>query len=755
MKRTAHTTITPLLRIVAFACCSAVAAFGTAQELEEIVVTAQKKPENLQDIALAVSAMQEEELNETFSGGGDVRALANRVPSLHLESSQGRLGPRLYLRGIGNVDFDLNASQPVSFVYDDVVLETVTAKSFPLFDLNRLEVLKGPQGTLFGRNTTAGILKVHSNAPSSTEEFIFKSSFGSREHRSLELILNGPLNENVNSRLSLFLNGQSNWIDNHAPGFEAEKALGAFEDHAVRLQFDWRRSEDTRIHVNLHARDLRNGTASIFHGNAIKQGTSDFVDGFKRSETYYDAVFHHTQNASQIGGILRIEHAFPSFTLVSISGYHAVLDSFSRGDLDGGYGSVFAQVLPSGREPGIPFDAQTADGLTEHSQFTQEIRLETSTGARDWRIGLYLFDDVAEVETFNFITIVQPNPVNGHVIQRQESRAWALFGTTDIYSKQDFSIAAGLRYSSDDKDFVVERFQSPLSALGVGPIGPLTASPSSGVLTWDLNALYAITPYSNLYARVAKGHRAPSIQGRLLFQDNVTVADAETSYSYEVGFKNMAVDSRLRLNGSAFIYQVKDFQLTKIGGTTNASELVNVDTLLGNGLELSVDFLLSASWMFTSRLSLNNSEIQHSGLSVAGCGAASLLYGCTVTDPPVGNGEYSIDGNRLYNSPKWIAFTALRYSRPLQNGSLEVSTDWAYRSEISFFTYENKEFNDEYALEGGVRVSYVTANGKHRIAFYGRNILDDVSTTGGIDFNNLTAIVNAPRTWGLAYELNL
>ena len=142
---------------------------ASTASLGEIIVTAQRRSENIQDVPISVSALQGERLSAMFDGGGDIQVLAARVPSLYAESSNGRLAPRFYIRGLGNSDFDLAASQPVSIIVDEVVLENVILKSFPLFDLERVEVLRGPQGTLFGRNTPAGIVKFDTKKP--TQEF--------------------------------------------------------------------------------------------------------------------------------------------------------------------------------------------------------------------------------------------------------------------------------------------------------------------------------------------------------------------------------------------------------------------------------------------------------------------------------------------------------------------------------------------------------------------------------------------------------
>ena len=152
-----------------------------SEGVADIVVTAQRRSENLQDIPLSVATINDETLAAINSGGADIRGLSGRVPSLNIESSFGRTFPRFYIRGLGNTDFDLNASQPVSLVYDDVVLENPILKGFPAFDVDRVEVLRGPQGTLFGRNTPAGIVKFDTVKPGKGRNYA-RISYGTYSH---------------------------------------------------------------------------------------------------------------------------------------------------------------------------------------------------------------------------------------------------------------------------------------------------------------------------------------------------------------------------------------------------------------------------------------------------------------------------------------------------------------------------------------------------------------------------------------------
>ena len=145
----------------------------------------------LSSVPASVSAISGETINDFFGSGENIRALAGRVPSLQVESSNGRQSPRFYIRGLGNTDFDVNANQPVSLILDDIALENSVLKSLPLFDVARVEVLKGPQGTLFGRNTPAGVVKVDSVRPSHETEGYISAGYGSRETANVEFAIGG------------------------------------------------------------------------------------------------------------------------------------------------------------------------------------------------------------------------------------------------------------------------------------------------------------------------------------------------------------------------------------------------------------------------------------------------------------------------------------------------------------------------------------------------------------------------------------
>src|SRR5690348_2126113 len=172
-----------------------------ATELQTVNVTASKRVENMQKVPMAMTVLTPEKLDAFGQSGDGVLQLASRAPSVYAETSYGREFPRFYIRGLGNSDFDLNASQPVSMVYDDVVLENPILKGYPAYDVDRVEVLRGPQGTLFGRNTPAGIVKFDTARPG-TDHSYAHISYGSYSTINAEGAVDGKLSDQAAIRLS-------------------------------------------------------------------------------------------------------------------------------------------------------------------------------------------------------------------------------------------------------------------------------------------------------------------------------------------------------------------------------------------------------------------------------------------------------------------------------------------------------------------------------------------------------------------------
>jgi iron complex outermembrane receptor protein len=713
---------------------------SNAARLDAITVTAQRREEDPQKIPISMTVLAPEKIDILGSGGEDIRFLSGRVPSLNIESSFGRAFPRFYIRGLGNTDFDLNASQPVSLVYDDVVLENPILKGFPVFDLDRIEVLRGPQGTLFGRNTPAGVVKFDSAKPTQDFDAYGQVSYGRFNTTNFEGAVGGGLGGGWSARASAMFQHRDDWVDNT---FTGEKdALEGYDEFATRLQLRYEGDGFDAL-FNVHYRDL-DGTARLFRANIIEQGTNNLVPGFERDEVSIDGL--NSQELENFGASARLSWDLGRVTVFSITGYEDV-EVLSRGDIDGGFGAAFLGNFGPGF---IPFDAQSADGLPKHEQFTQEIRFQSNDWGRfDWQGGFFFFQEDITVDSFNFATFAPGQPINGFAQQEQDNTAWAVFASGDYDLTDRLNLRAGLRYTDDDKDFVAERTESPLAFLGVGPIGPIEADVSDTDVSWDVSLSYAMSQDTNVFAKVARGFRAPSIQGRLLFGDIVSTAKSESILSYEVGFKMELFDNRARLNATGYVFNTDDHQLTAVGGATNFNTLINAAEVKGKGFEVDAEALVTENLFVTFGMSWNNTEINDPNLATQVCGSGL----CTVLDPMIPGTDLAlIDGNPLPQAPEWVYNLTARYSIPLDNGAeLYFYTDWYYRTEINFFLYESREFTGDPLLEGGLRAGYLWNNGQYEVAAFGRNILNELEAVGGIDFNNLTGFVNEPSIWGVEF----
>ncbi|MDR7191762.1 TonB-dependent receptor [Luteimonas terrae] len=729
---------------LAFALACALPAGAFAQDaatpaspatLDAVQVTAQRRVENIQDVPVSITTLDAEKLGVLGSGGTDIRFLSGRVPSLNIESSYGRAFPRFYIRGLGNTDFDLNASQPVSLIYDDVVLENPLLKGFPVFDIAGVEVLRGPQGTLFGRNTPAGVVKFDSVRPSQDFEGYGKLAYGSDNMWNFEGAVGGALTERWSARVSALYQRRDDSVRNTLAGAPNDGFEG-YDESAARVQFLYEGDGFEGL-FNLHRRDL-NGTARLFRANIVEPGSNRFVPGFDRDSVALDGV--NFSDLETWGGSARLRWDFGQYSLYSITGYET-LESLNRGDIDGGYGAAF---LPDSGPGFIPFAAESADGIPEHKQITQEVRIESNLdGPFDWQVGAFWFREELTVDSLNYDSLAPGNPQTGHAVQEQRNTAWALFASGEYDVSDKLKLRGGLRYTQDKKDFSASVLQAVPFGTPVG--GPFFENTDVDDVSWDASAVYEINDDVNVYSRVAKGFRAPSIQGRLAF-GGISVADSEEVISYEVGVKADLWDRRGRIGFNLFRYNVDGQQLIAVGGATNQAILLNADKSIGQGAELDLQAWLTDTLLVTWGTSYNDTEIRDPNLAVAVCGG-----GCTVTDPTV-DGFALVDGNPLPQAPKWIHNLTARWATPVgDDAEFYVYTDWAYRGQVNFFLYESPEFRGRSTLEGGLRVGTNWNQGNYDLAVFGRNITDSTRIVGGIDFNNLTGFINEPRTWGVEF----
>ncbi|KKO47802.1 TonB-dependent receptor [Arsukibacterium sp. MJ3] len=702
-------------------------------KLETITITAQKRSQSIQEVPISVATISQERFNAIFSSGDDITALAVKVPGLYAETSNGRAAPRFYIRGLGNTDFDLAASQPVSIIMDEVVMENVILKSFPLFDVQAVEVIRGPQGTLFGRNTTAGIIKFDSVKPRQDFDGYFKTSAGSLGMLNVEGAVGGGLTDALSARVSLMSNYRDDWVSN---SFNNEKdVMGGYEELAGRVQFLYENANFDAL-LNLHSRNYA-GTSSLFRANLLSPGSNKLNSNYDRDSVAYNEGRNNPQNYDAWGGSLKLDFVFQDMTLTTISAIENA-DGGGIGDIDGGN--------PTG--PGfIPFQAVTEDQLRDLKQVTQEVRLASdSNNALSWQTGAFYFDSTFSVNSIDGFF--------GATEVFHGNTSWAVFGQTSYKINDKLDITGGLRYTDDEKTFYVGQQNVNGFALVIGVAEEQFYAPirvSDDNISWELSANYRLTGTTSLFARASEGFRAQSIQGRdVAFEAPPSVADSETITSFEVGAKSDLLDNTLRLNGALFYYTIDDIQLSAIGGGTQGNQLINADQGVGYGFEIDFDWRATPYFTVGGGFSYNNTELQDDTLTVAPCGSGM----CTVLDPTNSDGQAFIRGNPFPQAPETILTLNGRYDFPLESGEIYVYADYQLQGKTNLFLYESAEFNSDNNFEAGMRVAYTNYAHNYEVGFFGRNITDEDNLKGAIDFNNLTGFVNEPRVLGVDFRMS-
>lgn len=695
-------------------------------QLSTIMVTANRRSENLQDVPVSADILDAERVSAIFSATADITALAGTAPGLNVESSNGRVAPRFYIRGLGNTDFDLAASQPVSVLLDEVVLENVTLKSFPIFDVERVEVLRGPQGTLFGRNTPAGIVKIDTVKPGQETSAVVSASLGSFETLGLNAAIGGALVKDVLSfRVSGQYQSRGDWISN---GFtRQDDVLGGYNDLALRGQLLLTPSDRLSVLAAVNYRDL-DGSSTFFRANILGPGNNKLNRNYDRDTVFYDAGGGNVAQYEQLGATLTASYEFDGATLTSITSRWTSKGS-SRGDIDGGFGASFLPQMGPGF---IPFPSDTQDSI-DLAQTTQEVRLASNgDGPLSWQIGGFYFDSDFDVTTVGF-TFPPPVTVN------HTNEAWAVFGQLSYQLTETLRATGGLRYTDDQKDFFVR-----------SGAAPQPRSVGDKNVDWDISLFADLSEDASVYAKVANSFRGPTIQGRdVAFFSAPSVAQSENITSYEVGFKSELADRRVRLNGAAYYYTVSDPQFTAVGGAGNLVQLINANKGKAWGLEFDGAFKVTPNFLVTLGVAYNNTEIVDSNLAVGICAQ------CTVTDPTRvigGSARALINGNPFPNAPEWSGDFTARYSVPVgKSGEFFAFTDWVYLGQTNFLLYQSREFNAGSRFEGGLKVGYAGNDGRWELAAFARNITNEDNVLGVIDFNNNTAFVNEPRVIGAMF----
>ena len=756
-----RSTIVPCLMLAALAVTDA-PVHAQQMTLEEVVVTATRREERLLDVASSATVFSGEDLQSLRVL--EPRDLAEQTPGLLTKYGPNGLATvGFYMRGVGINDFTGTVDPSVGVYVDEVFQPTPDMLNFAVYDIERVEVLRGPQGTLYGRNSTGGAINFITAKPTREFEGFVRAGYGSYETGTLSGALSGPLTDTLLGRFS-FSGVNSSSSSGYSKNLFTGNELGKNESIALRGQLLWAPSEtfNARLmysygdanseqpllqHVGaIDAANPPNICPAIIAGHVSEGECVDFLGYFDADGDFYDASANVDPELDLRSDevTLTIDWDLGNVALTSITGY-ADFSKRQSQDIDA--------------SPNVVADNFTFNDV---ENFSQEIRLTSDESFRlPWIVGVnYAETDIDWFQTIDLSDLAIPTS-NGAV---QSTEAWALFGQLTVPISDRFELVGGLRYTEETRDWTGATFvgtfpnldtayasgaprlsQLPLPPGDPGQGGLLDFPTSVDKDKVDYQAVLKFRPNddSMYYLSVSEAFRSGGYSSAVIFsQAALEPYDEETLTAYEAGLKLSLAEGRVRFNASAFFYDYQDFQATFVRATEASARLQNAGDVEIVGMEASLDWLATEGLTIGAGLSLLDSEIVETDVVL----------------PPLGGGpEATIEGNEIPNAPSYSFNGRIRYEMPIGGTfALGLQTDFNYVDE-HFLEPNNREYlSEDGYFVANARVDLMPQGGPWQVSAWVKNLGDEEYRTAAQDlalslgFSEI--VTGVPLTWGLEFE---
>ncbi|CAN5144070.1 TonB-dependent receptor [soil metagenome] len=733
----------------------------------DIIVTARMRDERQIDVPVALSVVS----GARFTDGEHLRIedLNMLVPGINISIPTPRQ-TTFSIRGLGANPANDGLEQSTGLFLDGVYLAKSGMAVVDLIDIDRIEVLRGPQGTLIGKNTTAGAIRIQTKGPSFEPEAVVRASTGNFGSLQVQGSVTGPLSDTVAARLTLYRTTRDGWVYNP---FRDEKT-NAQERQGVRAQLLFRPTSDLSIRLTgeVHHEGDSNYTliipnqgvtpATFYAGLNAAGGQVAFSPDGRLSNYDSPTVIRSTQHALTA----LVDWDFGDVALASITGYRE-WNYYTISDIDGSSAPLFR-----------------ASSDLSYRQFSQELRLSSSSDSRlKWTIGGYLFDQHTDYTTRLYydtaaasqLTRLTPAALaaaaagsaslarllayNGsrwdtHADPR--TRSYALFGQATFAVTPRFNVTAGARATYETKRMTVSR-DAPVSQTTGAAVPALLASAYAPVGVsrndWSPSLLLSVDykprPGLMIYASASHGEKAGGLNAALpatgLGPDSLKV-EPEAATSLEAGIKGELLDRKITFSANGFYTWVKDYQASfngiPSGGTAPVQLLSNVGKVETRGFELEVaarparylDLRVNGAFIDAFYRSYRN----------APCPAGTTATSC------------DLSGQQIVGSPKWSASASATYDRPVTaSANAYLGGEFSWRSDYPGFLDNSPQARvGNYALVN-LRAGFKSADGRWDVGLWVKNLFDK---SYALNYTSYGALVPGiylpyfgdPRTYGLA-----
>ncbi|NIB40186.1 TonB-dependent receptor [Pseudomaricurvus alkylphenolicus] len=711
------------------------AASAQGFSIEEIVVTAQKREQSQQDVGISISAFGEDAIEKL--GLGDMEQLAAAIPNLQALDEAAGL-PSFRIRGVGLNEFQAGFDSPVGIHLDEVFLSKPFLASMGFFDVHRVEALKGPQGTVFGRNTTGGAVNYYSNRPSQEFEAGLKASYGRHQRFETEAFVSGPLSENLLGRVAVqAIDQQEGPYRNLFNGDQP----GEMEQYQVRGQLNWQ-GEETDVLLSMHwgskeaeLTPYDNLFQTVPGGAPDTAPSTDPIARYTVNQDYFP-----TTDSEAVGASLRIEHETALGTLTSLTAY----ETFERDNREDSDNTPLATV--------------NIDWYSDIDQFTQELRLGGSRDSWTYLVGVYYErDELTTVERTNASDLIGLQLGADHEITTD---SLALFTSHEFSLSDNLSVILGARYTKEDNEIEGDTFAALPSALSHGDenrileldrfdipevFGADPADIRRDRSDEDFNIKLGVNYFPSadqlLFASVSTGFRSGGFD--LAFgATSLETFDPEDVTAWELGYKSSWWEDTLTLNASLFYTEVEDYQTN----VNLAGELVprrrNIGVLESQGLELEAVWQPNHHWRIQLSAGYTDAEIAEVNLDASG--------------QPFSVDGVPLKGNQPVNTPELSLGAIVGYHRSLSDSiGLELVANYSWNDEryLEIQNADDHWVDSYHTLD--LSASLVGEDGRWRVTAWGKNVTDEdyLRYINDVPAFGLFLAINAePANYGVSFS---
>lgn len=726
--------------------------------LEEVIITAQKRVERLQDVPLAVSAVSGDAL-QTLSINSPVE-LRYVAPSLNFQGSANVRGEGFSLRGVGTAVFSDTVEQSVGTVVDGVPLARHGQAVADLIDIERVEVLRGPQGMLFGKNASAGVISITTKKPEYTNSLQTRISYATKNEVKASAIGNLKLADTLALRVAYSQTTRDGIIDNIYRNEEVNER----DSKGVRARLLW--EPTARLDVNLIgewneskqlccAWTVRTAPPGTPYANLT--ASAGIIPGPRNLQIAADEKFF--QDLENRGASLQLDYDAGWGTLTSISAYR---DWKSKDNND-------PDILP------INY-LSINQGISELEQYSQELRVTSpSSGPFQWVAGVFLNESKirGNYEQTGKLGIPLPGTmVIGSVMDaRTRNTGAALFGQASYEPVEHVKLIIGGRYTDEEVKFDADMHPAPQAFMGIPGrfVGPVWARKSVTNTSGRATLQYSFNDDMMVFASAARGYKGPGVDTLGVVQSQTNVIRPEIPTSYEVGLRSQFLDRTLTFNITGFTTDYKDYQAQIFDTSISPARfaLANAGKVRTRGFEVDLvsqpvsELTLSGSFAYVDGTFLEFRNIGcYSGQPVLPLGTPRTSPGQCILITPTQAVTYA-DGRQLPNSPKFTYSLTASYQHKVRDLRVDPSLNWFWRSKVNFDPSGNPLFVEKAYGLLNANVSVGPDSDKWRLSFFARNILDKhfVNTVFGQPvLNNPGVSVQFPspdaeRLLGVALEL--